>query len=224
MGRLLTAIVLLAGCLGSGAAEAADVSGDFDLYVLSLSWSPEYCAANGDDRVQCSLDRRVGLVVHGLWPQYDTSRDGADWPANCPIPRLRTLPSGVTAVYPTEDLFRHEWGEHGSCSGLSPAAYLDLTRKLRQRFQVPAPLQKPDDAQSLSTGYLRKVVLSANPGLPPDGLVFACKGNHLSEIRLCFTKSADTDSSDGRFRACPASMIEPAARHCPSRIRIRALP
>lgn len=220
MRRLLIAALLLASSLcGVPAVKADDTAGDFDLYVLSLSWSPEYCAANRDDKAQCGLDRQLGLVVHGLWPQYEASRNGADWPANCPVSRLRKLPPGVTAVYPTENLFRHEWQEHGSCSGLSPAAYLDFTRRLYQRFQAPAPLQQPDKAQSLPARDLRRAVLSANPGLPPDGVVLACKGNRLSELRLCFTKAAN-----GKFRACPVSMIADATRGCPSRIRIRPLP
>jgi ribonuclease T2 len=135
------------------------------------------------------------------------------------VPRLRKAPPDVTSVYPTENLFRHEWRQHGSCSGLSPAAYLDLTRKLRQRFQVPALLQAPDKARSLPASDLRQAVLSDNPGLPPDGVVLSCKGNRLSELRLCFTKSPN-----GKFRACPASMIADAASDCPGRIRIRALP
>lgn len=203
----------------AAATYAADAPGDFDLYVLSLSWSPEYCAANPDDEAQCGIDRRLGLVVHGLWPQFETERNGSDWPSDCPVPRLRKVPSGVTRVYPTEPLFRHEWREHGSCSGLTPGGYLEQTRRLHQRFQIPAILQNPAQSSSLSREDLRQAVLSANPLLPVDGFVLACRGDRLSEIRLCFTKA-----TDGSFRPCPATVREQRKGDCPSRIRLRSLP
>ena len=45
----------------------------FDFYVLSLSWSPSYCEAEGDDanRQQCEAARPYAFVVHGLWPQFE---------------------------------------------------------------------------------------------------------------------------------------------------------
>lgn len=40
----------------------------FDFYVLSLSWSPSYCEAEGTDasRQQCAASRPYAFVVHGL--------------------------------------------------------------------------------------------------------------------------------------------------------------
>ncbi|WP_446699423.1 ribonuclease T2 family protein [Agrobacterium cavarae] len=45
----------------------------FDFYVLSLSWSPAFCASDAgrNSRQQCGADRKFGFVVHGLWPQND---------------------------------------------------------------------------------------------------------------------------------------------------------
>src|ERR1700754_489390 len=74
---------------GASSAHAGDRPGDFDLYVLSLSWSPDYCASHRNDVTQCGADQHFGLVVHGLWPQFATSRVDADsgkpedWPAHC---------------------------------------------------------------------------------------------------------------------------------------------
>lgn len=55
-------------------------AGDFDYYVLSLSWSPNWCATTGDHREseQCDPARDLGWVVHGLWPQYESG-----WPSYC---------------------------------------------------------------------------------------------------------------------------------------------
>jgi ribonuclease T2 len=71
-------LVLLA--LASPAFADGERAGDFDYYVLSLSWSPNWCALEGDaeDSPQCDAARDLGWVLHGLWPQYD---DG--WPSFC---------------------------------------------------------------------------------------------------------------------------------------------
>lgn len=62
-------LILLAS---AGLARAdGERAGDFDYYVLSLSWSPTWCALEGDERgsPQCDADRDLGWVLHGLWPQ-----------------------------------------------------------------------------------------------------------------------------------------------------------
>ncbi|CAB3778800.1 Ribonuclease [Paraburkholderia ultramafica] len=46
-----------------------NVPGKFDYYVLSLSWSPDYCSGNAQDTQQCGPTKRFGFVPHGLWPQ-----------------------------------------------------------------------------------------------------------------------------------------------------------
>lgn len=207
------------GFLPAPLAQAGGTAGDFDLYVLSLSWSPEYCAAEPGDQTQCAADRHLGLVVHGLWPQYETARNGEDWPAACRTSRSGRLPRGVTDVFPSEALFRHEWREHGTCSGLSSADYLALTGRLRDQVRVPDQLRTANGDRNISAVALRQSVVTANPGLPADGVILDCKGNRLSEIRICFSKDPD-----GRFQSCPAEMVADQARDCPQRIRIRAMP
>ena len=79
-GRLARAAALLlclvatpAPAAGSQEARGAP-AGQFDFWVLALSWSPGFCetstAARGSD--QCEPGRRLGFVVHGLWPQYES--------------------------------------------------------------------------------------------------------------------------------------------------------
>ena len=50
--------------------------GVFDYYVLSLSWSPEFCYSH-PGKPECQSGHH-GFVVHGLWPQF---ADG--YPENC---------------------------------------------------------------------------------------------------------------------------------------------
>jgi ribonuclease T2 len=74
-------------------AAPAAAAQDFDYWLLALSWSPSWCATEGDgDDAQCAPDRDLGFVLHGLWPQYEEG-----WPEWCGTPHPD--PSGrVTAA------------------------------------------------------------------------------------------------------------------------------
>src|SRR5450830_1812920 len=75
----LLAIAALSG-VAAGTASAQDrrqnAPGEFDFYVLSLSWSPSFCEEasergnGGRSQAQCG-GRPFSFVVHGLWPQYE---------------------------------------------------------------------------------------------------------------------------------------------------------
>jgi ribonuclease I len=78
MRRILFTLAAL--CWGAAAWAEGERAGDFDYYVLSLSWSSAWCALEGDarDDPQCDAGRGRTFVLHGLWPQYE---DG--WPSYC---------------------------------------------------------------------------------------------------------------------------------------------
>lgn len=218
---VMSAMATAIGLWGTApSAQAGGQPGDFDLYVLSLSWSPEYCATPSANRSQCAPGRDLGLVVHGLWPQYAASRDGADWPSSCGTNNAGGVPKqDITDVFPTEGLFRHEWREHGVCSGLSPTDYLVLTGRLRNAVHLPDMLQQATTDRRVGAEQLRRALLAANPQLPPEAMVLDCKGNRLAEIRVCFARQPA-----GTFRACPAEMLADDVKDCPRQIRLRAAP
>src|SRR3974390_1093204 len=107
-------------------------AGQFDFYVLSLSWSPSFCAAaaergNGRGPTPECGPRPHSFVVHGLWPQYDKG-----FPEYCevPAPRLnRAIVSSMLDLMPAPRLIYNEWDKHGTCSGLAARAYFDPARK-----------------------------------------------------------------------------------------------
>jgi ribonuclease T2 len=204
-----------------GPAVAADQSGDFDLYLLSLSWSPEYCATHQSDAAQCGAGKHFGLVVHGLWPQYATPRvdpasgQQSGWPANCPG-SANPAPPEAAAIWPSPDLYRHEWQKHGTCTGLQPDAYVALTKALRQRFQMPAILMPQARNQAITAKGLRDSIAAANPGLAPEDLTLVCHRAWLTEIRLCLAR----DGAHG-YLACPATVSNDTP--CPETIRIQGL-
>jgi ribonuclease T2 len=105
---------------GKPRKPAPSKPGKFDYYVLSLSWSPEHCAEKPSDDSQCGTTRRYAFVVHGLWPQYENG----GYPQNCSVDDPLTDGDVQKAldIMPSEDLIRHEWQKHGTCSGLSPTS------------------------------------------------------------------------------------------------------
>src|SRR5215470_14998959 len=91
--------------------------GQFDFYVLSLSWSPSFCDAASERSPESAArqpecgERRFAFVVHGLWPQYERG-----FPEFCqnPAPRLdRNIVSSMLDLMPAPRLIFNEWDKHG---------------------------------------------------------------------------------------------------------------
>jgi len=183
---------LLAGIASPASAQGYDqrgAPGEFDFYVLALSWSPTYCDGDGARREadgQCRPGRGLGFVVHGLWPQYTRG-----YPSNCSsVERSPTRQAMEAAgeVYPSEGLARHEWRRHGTCSGLDPGAYFRAARAAREAVTIPDAFQKPGaDTRAAPIEIARQFVL-ANRGLRPDMMSVTCVRGRLQEVRICFSK------------------------------------
>lgn len=163
--------------------------GDFDFYVLALSWSPTFCESGGGyDRgsQQCEPGRGKGFVVHGLWPQFTRG-----FPSECGMASRspsRIAMEGARGVFPDEGLARYEWRKHGTCSGLSPTDYFSAVRKARDAVAAPKPFVAPTQNQRWTTIDIERAFIAANPGLRPDQMAVTCKGGALQEVRVCFSK------------------------------------
>ena len=173
--------------------ERRDVPGRFDYYVLSLSWSPQYCADAGDrDRRQCATGRRYAFVLHGLWPQYERGFPRACAPAGT-LPR--GLVDGLLDVMPSPSLVRHEWDTHGTCSGLAADAYFATARRAFDSVVIPDRFRQPVREVYVDPRRIERDFASANPSLDPDEIAVLCKGRYLQEVRICLDR-------DLRPRAC----------------------
>ncbi|HVG46695.1 MAG TPA: ribonuclease T, partial [Rubellimicrobium sp.] len=103
----------------AAAPAAAEEPGDFDYYILSLSWSPNWCALEGAARgaPECQAGEGLGWILHGLWPQYETG----GWPSRCEarVPdATRRQTAAMADIMGSDGLAWHEWQVHGTCSGL----------------------------------------------------------------------------------------------------------
>lgn len=182
------------------AKPRANVAGEFDYYTLVLSWSPTHCldSETGRDELQCerSDGMRYGFVLHGLWPQYEK-----DFPMSCRTRWKPFVPETVIRdmldIMPSRGLVIHEYKAHGSCSGLTPNDYYQLSRMLFSRVRIPNRYLNPMEPQFVSPGDVVREFVEANPGLRPDMISVGCAGagNRLRDVRICMTR-------DGRPRAC----------------------
>lgn len=183
-------VVSLTICLGMGnalAAERANIAGQFDYYVMSLSWSPEYCATSDNpDSTQCG-ERRYSLVVHGLWPQYENGGFPADCSAERAVPQA--IVDSMLDIMPSKKLIQHEWDKHGTCSGLSVEKYFQLTRQIYNSIAIPDKYKQPTDYIVTSVRDIEGDLIGVNPTLDGSKIAIDCKNRYLQEILVCYDKN-----------------------------------
>jgi ribonuclease T2 len=187
-------------------AVSRNVPGKFDFYVVSLSWSPDYCAAKGaQDPQQCGQGKQLGFVLHGLWPQYDRG-----WPADCTNeafdPAMRQQFPGL---YPSAKLYSHEWEKHGTCSGLSQVGYHQLSADLKAAVAIPDRYQKPSQPFRTTVSGLKDDFVAVNPGMSVDSVAPSCSGSgrFLKEVLVC-------RSRDGAPGTCSAEILKKSQKSC----------
>jgi ribonuclease T2 len=202
MSRVRFAVVLCSAFFAASAAVNAqdtrqNKAGEFDFYVLSLSWSPSFCEA-GAERSSRGPDQQCGerpyaFVVHGLWPQYEQG-----FPEYCqvPAPRLdRNIVASMLDLMPAPRLVFREWDRHGTCSGLSPRAYFDAVRKARAVVKIPSDYFELKAPLTVTPDEVEDAFVKANPGLTRNAIAVGCDNRRLREVRICLTKEL-------RFRDC----------------------
>ena len=200
---LMALAMLVAMVAGIRPATAQDsrqnAPGEFDFYVLSLSWSPSYCEEaeergnSGRSQAQQCGGRPFSFVVHGLWPQYERG-----FPEYCqrPSPRLgRNIMTSMLDLMPAPGLIYNEWDKHGTCSGLGEKTYFETIRKARAGIKIPEEFLQLSSAKTIAPADIEDAFVKVNPGLSTSAISVTCNRNRLSEVRICLSK-------DLQFRAC----------------------
>ncbi len=193
-------ILLVALTLASPLHANGERAGDFDYYVLSLSWSPTWCALEGDARNarQCTPSRHSGWILHGLWPQYDQG-----YPSNCRTAARdpsRGQTNAMADIMGAGGAAWHQWKKHGRCSGLKADEYFETARRAYNSIQRPAILRKLHETVKLPASVIEAAFLKSNPGLSPDTITITCKKGHIQEARICLTR-------DLKPRNCGADVV-----------------
>lgn len=196
------------------AHSEGEPAGQFDYYVLSLSWSPTWCVLEGDARQspQCDDSADFGWVLHGLWPQYEQG-----WPSYCRsdfrAPSRRET-AEMADIMGTSGAAWHQWKKHGTCSGLSPQNYFRAMRHAYQTLTRPPVFRKLVDSVRLPASVIEDAFLAANPNWRADMLTITCKNNYIQEARLCLTRNLEPRiCGNDTIRDCRAdrALLEPVS-------------
>ncbi|MCK0169149.1 ribonuclease T2 [Jannaschia sp. S6380] len=185
MNRLLLILLMLWTAPVSAEGEAP---GEFDYYVLSLSWTPTWCALEGDGRgsPQCDAGRGYGFTLHGLWPQYERG-----WPDYCRTaarPATRAQTRAMVDIMGSSGLAFHQWRKHGTCSGLDADTYFRTSRAAYAAVRRPAILRDLGREVALPARVVEEAFLEANPDFHPDGVTVTCRAGRIQEVRICLTR------------------------------------
>lgn len=172
-----------------------EAAGNFDYYILSLSWSPTWCATTGDAREddQCDPRRDHAFTLHGLWPQYESG-----WPSYCRTPMreaTRDETAAMADIMGSPGLAWYEWKKHGRCSGLAARDYFALSRQAYARVVVPDAFLNLRKDVTLPASVVEEAFLEANPGLTAPMITITCGQGRIQEARICLTR-------DLAFRPC----------------------
>ncbi len=213
--RSVCAIVLALACAVSYARHhhakpATGEPGQFDYYLLTLSWSPTYCLTHPQDSNQCS-GKGYGFVLHGLWPQFD----GGNWPEFCSSERLSPAAEQLgMRLFPSPRLMEHEWQRHGTCSGLDAVSYFKTADRALAAVRVPADFEAPARSLTVTGEQIAAAFRKANPAIAADGLTVACSRGELSEVHVCLTRElAPRSCGKGVHSTCPSAPVDvPATR------------
>ncbi len=163
-------------------------AGDFDYYVMALSWSAAWCELEGDarDDPQCDRGRGLTFVLHGLWPQYE---DG--WPSYCRTVEQdpsRSETAAMADIMGGAGSAFYQWKKHGRCAGLSSEAFYDTARAAFGSVTIPPVFRQMSKTLKVPADVIEGAFLESNPGLARDQITVTCQDGYIQEVRLCLTK------------------------------------
>ena len=166
-------------------------AGDFDYYVMALSWSANWCALEGDARnsPQCDTSEDHGWILHGLWPQFHRG-----YPSYCKTAKRapsRSMTNDVSDIMGTGGLAWHQWKKHGTCTDLSATGYYALSREAYATVTRPAIFRKLDRTVKLPASVVEDAFIKDNPTLKRDNITITCRQGYIQEVRICLSKGLE---------------------------------
>uniref|UniRef100_A0A7S4PC36 Uncharacterized protein n=1 Tax=Paramoeba aestuarina TaxID=180227 RepID=A0A7S4PC36_9EUKA len=154
--------VIGAVCVSAGgSAKIGAPAGDFDNWVFATYWEDQWIQSSCSDdflvdHFNATSYGATHLSLHGMWPNYNYTTRGYDYPAYCEdgdddytkcqysdapdycFPSSQTLSEfNVTnrwMAYATEyswaTLASHEWGKHGGCTGWTQEYFFNVDEQM----------------------------------------------------------------------------------------------
>ncbi|MDD8021689.1 MAG: ribonuclease T2 [Paracoccaceae bacterium] len=184
--KLVTIAALL--CLANPAWADGERAGDFDYYVMALSWSPSWCATDGAGRNarQCDPKADASFVLHGLWPQYERG-----YPSYCRTTAhdpSRMQSAAMEDVMGSDGAAWYQWKKHGRCAGLSASDYYATARAAYATIDIPDVFETLSKDIKLPATVVEEAFLEANPELRREMITITCDQGRIQEARICLTK------------------------------------
>jgi ribonuclease T2 len=191
---------ILSLLLAAPARAEGERAGDFDYYVMALSWSSNWCALEGDARndPQCDAGRGLTWVMHGLWPQYETG-----WPSFCRTGEAdptRAQTAAMADIMGGSGLAFYQWKKHGRCAWLSAQDYFKTVRAAFDSITLPEVFENITRDLTLPASVIEDAFIESNPSLARDQITITCKADMIQEARICLDKSLNR-------RRCGADVI-----------------
>ena len=150
----LLAVSLLPFSFANAVALQAKQYGDFDRYVLALSWQTGFCQSqhdrNRNERDECRLQTETTnkadfLTVHGLFgcatrpipnlPEARASRMCSSPETGLSLETAAKLNEVMPGAGGRSCLERYEYAKHGVCFGFDPDAYFSTMVRLNQEIK-----------------------------------------------------------------------------------------
>ncbi len=199
-------LILVAGALSSSPSRATAQQyaqpGKFDLYLFTLSWSPQFCATTQREVAECEA-HGGNFVVHGLWPEF---KNGS-WPSKCSSEPGPTNPAAQTDIMPDPSLVAHEWQKHGTCSGLGVNGYFALMRSIRKSITIANALLNLKQTQMMALAEIKAQFVSANSSIKAEDMVIGCANNTPVQVQFSVSKDGSPIAC-GTIRDCRANKIK----------------
>ncbi len=184
------------------------VAGQFDYYLLSLAWAPEFCAQPDEaarNPQECVSGRNIGFIVLGLWPEAEQGNG----PESCG--QARSVSKGIVnsmlGAMLSPGLIQHEWATHGTCSGLNVSSYFTTVLLARAAVQIPVQISSLTEQVTESPSQIEGQFVGTNPAFPKDGFRIACRNGALTEVRACFDKNLKPRQCSSAAGECRTASI-----------------
>lgn len=214
-------LLLLVACKQDADPHAQPVVPEqksFGLYVLAESWAPSFCCKK-PDRGECQgLATAFGgthLTLHGLWPNYtdDEARGKRKpYPEDCGPDESAPVPKEMSELapgYAFDHLGDHEYKTHGSCTGMTKAAYFATEVAAMKAIPTPAKLTAAVGAT------IALAELEASFNVPATSVLLSCDAHcQLEQVSFCLATDAKTPVP------CPTNVTKArydngcVTRHC----------
>lgn len=196
---------LLIGSVAFSPARAR-TPGQFDYWVLALSWSPQFCRSQPSSE-QCQYQH--GFVVHGLWPQRERG-----YPEYCGqrerVPK--DLVERMKPLMPSAALVNGQWRKHGSCSGMAMREYFFNVERAWRAVVIPERYRETPELLRTHVHEIEDEFIALSPKLRRDGIALQCSGRWLREVRVCLDR-------DFQPRACGVDVED----RCRSEVHVRPM-